>query len=273
MSGYACKTLVKTARGAAAGLLVPATLLTVCAVTVAGCGETAGTPAATQSAPTTTRTAAGTGSSASTAVATTPKTVSTQTSSTARPASSGHVRRSRAHLVLPPPGSHPAPKLSASDRASVSVADITLSSPAITQRRSASAATLGREYTCRGADHSPSLHWTGIPPGTKELALFAISIKPVAGKLFFDWAVANLNPGLKGLDSNTLPPGAVLGRNGSGHAAYSICPIGAKHEDYVFVLYALPQSLSPKPNFDPAYLRQQAIRIARHTGLLVGSYG
>jgi phosphatidylethanolamine-binding protein (PEBP) family uncharacterized protein len=175
--------------------------------------------------------------------------------------------------VLPPPGSHPEPKLTAAQRAKISVADITLSSPAVKQARSASTATLSRQYTCRGANHSPPLRWAGVPPGTKELALFAISSQPVNGKLFFDWALAHLNPSLKGLDSDTLPAGAVVGRNGHGQPAYSICPTGAKHENYVFVLYALPQSLSPTPNFDAASLRQKAIQLARHTGLLFGSYG
>jgi phosphatidylethanolamine-binding protein (PEBP) family uncharacterized protein len=153
------------------------------------------------------------------------------------------------------------------------VADIILSSPAIKQVRNASTPTLDRQYTCRGADHSPPLRWTGIPAGTKELALFAISTHPVKGKLFFDWAIAGLNPGLKGLDSASVPAGAVLGRNGTGRVAYSICPASGKRESYVFALYALPQSLGPQAGFDPAALRRQAIALARHTGLLVGTYG
>lgn len=153
------------------------------------------------------------------------------------------------------------------------VADIVLSSPAITQAHNASTPMLNVRYTCKGTNKPPPLKWAGIPSGTKELALLAISIKPVGGKLFFDWAVAGLSPSLKGLDGGALPAGAVTGRNGNGQAAYSICPTGASHESYLFVLYALPQSLSPQPNFDPAALRQQAMRIARHTGFLVGTYG
>lgn len=175
--------------------------------------------------------------------------------------------------MLPSANSQPAPKLSPSERAHVSVADITLSSPAIKQVRLASASNLAQRYTCHGIDQSPPLHWTNPPAGTKELALFVISTHPVGGKLFFDWAIAGLSPSLHGLGSGAKPAGAVVGRNGYGNAGYSICPSSGTRENYVFALYALPRSLAPKANFDPATLRQQAIGLARHTGLLVGTYG
>jgi hypothetical protein len=153
------------------------------------------------------------------------------------------------------------------------VADITLSSPAIRQVRSASIPTLAGQYTCRGADNSPPLRWRAIPPGARELVLFAISTQPVDGKLFFNWAVAGLSPRLSGLNNDSLPPGAVVGRNGYGHAGYSICPADGRRESYAFVLYALPRNLAPRANFDPAALRLQAMALARHTGLVVGTYG
>lgn len=40
--------------------------------------------------------------------------------------------------------------------------------------------------------------------------------------------------------------GAILGKNGYGEEAYSICPAQGQGETYVFTLYALPQALSPK---------------------------
>lgn len=186
---------------------------------------------------------------------------------------SGAARRPRSHIVLPSPSSRIAPKLTASERAKASVADITLSSTAIKQVRNAVTPTLDRQYTCRGADRSPPLRWTGVPPGTAELALFAISTQPVNGRLFFDWAIAALKPSLKGLERGSIPAGAVVGRNGAGDTRYSVCPPSGKRESYVFALYALPRSLAPQAGFDPATLREQAIALARHTGLLVGTYG
>jgi phosphatidylethanolamine-binding protein (PEBP) family uncharacterized protein len=167
--------------------------------------------------------------------------------------------------VLPPPGSKPEPKPTASEVATHPVADIALSSPAIRQAKDASSYTLDAQYTCAGANHSPPLHWSGVPSGTQELVLFVISTVPVDGKLYFDWAVAGLNPSLKGLSAATLPSGAVQG----GQSGYTICPGSGKSESYVFLLYALPKKLSPAQNFDPAALRQQAIHTAHHVGLLV----
>jgi phosphatidylethanolamine-binding protein (PEBP) family uncharacterized protein len=258
-------------------LLLPLLLTSVLVAT--GCGETSGS-AAGASSTTTQRTPPTSTAAASSTTPGAPGTSSAKAGARvpAGGSSKSHVvgapaRRSRAHLVLPPPGSHPEPKLTASERASVPVADILLSSPAIKRVASSSAYTLDRQYTCHGGDHTPPLRWSGVPANTRELALFVISTRPVNGKLFFDWSLANLKPTLKGLSAGVLPAGAVVGENGFGRTAYSICPSGANHESYVFVLYALPESLAPKNGFDPASLRHQAMQLARHTGLLVGSYG
>ena len=177
------------------------------------------------------------------------------------------------HLVLPPAGSHRAPKITAEERATLPTADIALSSPAIKQHAGSATYTLAREYTCHGADRSPPLRWSNVPGNTQELALLVMNTTPVAGSLFFDWAVAAINPSTHELQPGKLPSGAVTGRNSYGHSTYSLCPPGGKTETFLFLLYALPRSLAPQPNFDPATLRAQAMKIARHTGLLAGTYG
>lgn len=254
-----------------APVLLPALLLGG-ALLSTGCGE---------SNPKTT--AAATASQATTAPASPPATTSTTpttaagsqttTRSSPGPASPGK-HRSRAHLVLPPPGSHPEPKITPSQAASLPVADISLSSAAIKQVGRSSVYTIAKQYTCGGGDISPPLHWTGIPPTTKELALFVISTTPVDEKLYFDWAIAGLDPKLTGLEAGRLPAGTVAGRNSAGATRYTLCPPNTtKPENYLFVLYALPKSLAPKPGFDPQTLRLQAKQIARHTGILAGAYG
>jgi phosphatidylethanolamine-binding protein (PEBP) family uncharacterized protein len=250
-------------------------LLAACALVATGCGEASGgaSGASLTAAQHTPATRAAASSDARGAADSATGAQAHQRSTNARHATTAPVRKSKAHLVLPPPGSHPEPKLTASERATVSVADISLSSPAIKRVANSSAYTLDREYTCHGADRSPPLRWSSVPANTKELALFAISTRPVNGKLFFDWALANLKPSFKDLQAGTLPAGAVLGESSSGHASYSICPASGKRESYVFVLYALPTSLAPTTGFDPTTLRHQAMQLARHTGLLVGTYG
>ncbi|HSZ68919.1 MAG TPA: hypothetical protein VK756_01020 [Solirubrobacteraceae bacterium] len=262
-------------RAGAQPALLAAIALALAALTT-GCGETTKTPAA--AAPSTTAASAST-STAAPATASTTGTGATPAAVPPTKTASGSLgggrshRTSKAHLVLPPPGSHPEPPLSASQRAHVAVADIALSSPAIVQSRSSSAYALGQQYTCRGSDRSPPLHWGAVPADTKELVLFVLSTQPVANQLFFDWSVADLSPSLRSLQAGALPAGAVVGRNGLGHAAYTICPANGKRESYVFMLYALPQKLSSATGFDPAALRQQAIQLARHAGLLVGTAG
>ena len=70
-----------------------------------------------------------------------------------------------------------------------------LESPAITAAP-AHPGRLAATYTCDGKDSWPELRWSGVPAGTAELVLFAMNVQPVEEKLFVDWAVAGLDPGL-----------------------------------------------------------------------------
>jgi phosphatidylethanolamine-binding protein (PEBP) family uncharacterized protein len=154
--------------------------------------------------------------------------------------------------------------------AHATVADISLKSPAIT----ASAGGLGRlgaPYTCDGKDSWPTLSWGGVPAGTAELVLYAMSVQPVEEKLFVDWALAGLDPSLSEIKAGELPKGAVTGTNGFGKRGYEICPTGAG-EIYMFALYALPRALSPQQGFDARELRKQILAVSGDVGLLPAAY-
>jgi phosphatidylethanolamine-binding protein (PEBP) family uncharacterized protein len=110
-----------------------------------------------------------------------------------------------------------------------------------------------------------------VPRGTAELVLFAVNARPVEGKLFFDWAVAGLDPGLEELEAGKLPRNAVVGRNGFGKAGYEICPTGSG-ETYLFSLFALPKKLSPGQGFDPLALRSSVVGASGDVGLLALDY-
>jgi phosphatidylethanolamine-binding protein (PEBP) family uncharacterized protein len=146
------------------------------------------------------------------------------------------------------------------------VADMSLTSPAIV----AGDGHLGRlaaTYTCDGANTPPELHWSGVPAGTKELALFAISVQPFEEHLFIDWAVTGLDPGLEGIEAGQLPKGAVVGNNSFGEVLYSICP-PREREAYMFAVYALPQKLGLKRGFDGLTARQEVLDVSGDVGLL-----
>jgi phosphatidylethanolamine-binding protein (PEBP) family uncharacterized protein len=249
-----------------------ATLLTAAvaliALTASGCGESSGrTPSASAASATTAASAA--------ATATAPPRPTT--TATRRTQGASHVRagaprkQHHAGAALASLGSATrASRLGRARLAKLAIADIALSSPAV--QGASATGLLPRRYTCDGANEAPPLRWKNIPAGTAELALFAISTTPVDGKLFFDWALAGIKPSEDGLQSGQLPAGAVLGRNSDGQDRYSLCPASGGSETYVFVLFALPETLNPAPGFEPLALRRQAMQIARHSGLLAVAY-
>jgi phosphatidylethanolamine-binding protein (PEBP) family uncharacterized protein len=173
--------------------------------------------------------------------------------------------------VVPPKGP-PEPEITSQQRSEATVASMALSSPALGAPTANSAPALPSAYTCDGKDNWPRLDWQGVPPGTSELVLFAMSVQPVEGKLFFDWAVAGLIPRLTSLNAGQLPAEAVTGRNGFGQLGYSICPAGSGGETYLFALYAIPKALSPSKGFDPGDLRKQVLQASGNAGLLAVSY-
>jgi phosphatidylethanolamine-binding protein (PEBP) family uncharacterized protein len=100
-----------------------------------------------------------------------------------------------------------------------------------------------------------------------------MNVAPVQGELFFDWALAGIDPGLGELESAKLPKGAVQGQNSFGKPGYELCPPQGSTETYVFTLYALPQRLAAQKGFDPAALRRQVQRISKNAGILAATYG
>lgn len=147
---------------------------------------------------------------------------------------------------------------------------ISLISPSLPKTKSVPA--LSATYTCDGKDSWPAFSWSGVPAGTRELALLVLNAQPVHEKIFFDWAVAGLDPDLKGIDAAELPAGAVVGKNGFGENDYSICPAKGKAETFMVALYALPKPLSPKQGFDPLPLREDAEGQSGNAGLMAVSY-
>jgi phosphatidylethanolamine-binding protein (PEBP) family uncharacterized protein len=130
--------------------------------------------------------------------------------------------------------------------------------------------SLATTYTCDGANSWPALRWSGVPAGSAELILYVMNVAPVEGKLFVDWAVAGLDPGLEGIEAGRLPKGAVVGTNGFGKRGYAICPPSG--EIYVFAVYALPRALSPQKGFDARELRKEILDVSGNVGLLAAAY-
>ena len=103
-------------------------------------------------------------------------------------------------------------------------------------------------YSCEGEDISPSLAWSGVPPGTETLAV--IMDDPDAPRGTWDhWVVFNIPANVRGLeeahpDKPQLPNGGVHGKNSWGKARYGgPCPPRGPAHNYRFFLYAVDITL------------------------------
>jgi len=105
-------------------------------------------------------------------------------------------------------------------------------------------------YTCEGKDISPALMFSGVPDGTKSLALIVDdpdAPDPAAPKMIWvHWVLYNLPPDTPGLGENVhvLPAGTMEGTNDWRRTGYGgPCPPIGRHR-YFFKLYALDTVLS-----------------------------
>src|SRR3989338_5269305 len=102
-------------------------------------------------------------------------------------------------------------------------------------------------YACDGPDVSPSLAWSGVPAGAKNLVLIVDdpdAPDPAAPKMtWVHWVLYNIPPDAKtlveGIAAKALPPGTLLGLNDWRRTSYGgPCPPVGRHR-YFFKLYAL----------------------------------
>jgi Raf kinase inhibitor-like YbhB/YbcL family protein len=109
-----------------------------------------------------------------------------------------------------------------------------------------------RQYTCEGSDVSPPLSWSGVPDGTKSLALIVDdpdAPDPAAPKMtWVHWVLYNIPPDATGLPeavgSGSVPAGTLEGKNDWGRTGYGgPCPPIGRHR-YFHKLYALDTVLS-----------------------------
>lgn len=101
------------------------------------------------------------------------------------------------------------------------------------------------KYTCDDADVNPPLSISDIPEKTRSLALIVDDPDAPMGT-WVHWVVWNIGTGTKEIPENSVPPGALQGRNDFGKQGYGgPCPPSGTHR-YFFKLYALDSSLTVK---------------------------
>jgi Raf kinase inhibitor-like YbhB/YbcL family protein len=120
---------------------------------------------------------------------------------------------------------------------------LTLTSPAFED-----GGAIPKRHTCEGQDVAPALAWTGVPEGTKSLALVVDdpdAPDPKAPKrTWVHWVAYDIPPTATGIpEGGALPAGARDGTNDWGRAGYGgPCPPIGRHR-YFHKLYALDRSI------------------------------
>ncbi len=114
-------------------------------------------------------------------------------------------------------------------------------------------------FGCDGGNLSPQFSWTGVPDGTKSLALTCFDPDAPTGSGFWHWVMINIPPdttslelGAGSADSGKLPAGTVQVRTDFGAPGYGgPCPPEGDHPHrYIFTLSAV--SLDEIPDVSAA---------------------
>jgi Raf kinase inhibitor-like YbhB/YbcL family protein len=152
---------------------------------------------------------------------------------------------------------------------------LTLISPAFTHNGSMPA-----RLTCDGRDLSPELHWSGLPAGTRSLALIVDdpdAPDPAAPRMtWVHWVLYNIPSEATGLPegvaARALPAGAREGKNDWGRTGYGgPCPPIGRHR-YFHKLYALDTVLPDLNQPAKAALEQAMKGHVLASTELVGTY-
>ncbi len=117
------------------------------------------------------------------------------------------------------------------------MAEMTITSPAFSHM-----GMIPARFTCDGADVNPPLVVENIPEGTKTLALIVDDPDAPVGT-WVHWVMWNIPANVTAIEENSVPEGAVQGRNDWGKNEYGgPCPPSGTHR-YFFKLYALDTEL------------------------------
>ncbi|MGD9929954.1 MAG: YbhB/YbcL family Raf kinase inhibitor-like protein [Mangrovibacterium sp.] len=137
-------------------------------------------------------------------------------------------------------------------------------------------ATIPKKYTCDGPNVSPPLRWSGVPAGTKTLALICDDPDAPVGT-WVHWVIWNLPTATTELAEHVPPVelltnGAHQGKNDFRKIGYGgPCPPRGSHR-YFFSLFALNTELQLKPGSTKADLLKAMDGHILAEALLMGRY-
>jgi Raf kinase inhibitor-like YbhB/YbcL family protein len=145
-------------------------------------------------------------------------------------------------------------------------ASISLTSPVLSEGR-----PVPSRFTCDGPDDPPPLRWSGVPPGTAELALLLEdqNSRGESGGPFVHWSLFGIPA-----SATQVPSGAKQGTNDFQQLTYGgpCPPDNDPAHRYVFTLYALRAPLDLPDGAPPTDLRAAIARAASAQGRLTVTY-
>jgi len=153
---------------------------------------------------------------------------------------------------------------------------IVLTSSAFEQKRA-----VPRKHTGDGEDKSPPLTWSGLPEGTRELALIVDDPDAPSAEPWVHWVIYKIPADAEGLPQGvppaanvSSPGGALQGKNSWGKIGYGgpAPPKGHGVHRYFFRLYALDAPVNLAAGATKAALLKAMSGHVLAEGVLIGTY-
>jgi Raf kinase inhibitor-like YbhB/YbcL family protein len=139
----------------------------------------------------------------------------------------------------------------------------------ITSSAFADGARIPEEFTCRGEGTSPPLSWTGLPSGTRSVAIVVLDPDAPSGT-FVHWVLVGVPAGSSELAAGTVPQDTTQARNSTGEVGWTPpCPPSGTHH-YRFTVYALGGTVDVADGADPDTAIRAVQDAATAEGTLTG---
>jgi hypothetical protein len=142
-------------------------------------------------------------------------------------------------------------------------------------------APIPSRHTGDGDDVSPPLKWSGVPDGTRQLALIMDDPDAPSDEPWVHWVIYGIPGTITGLKENIAkseqpgdPAGAVQGKNSFGKIGYGgpAPPRGHGVHHYHFKVYALGEPIDAKPGLTKKDLLEKMKGRILAQGELIGTY-
>jgi len=133
--------------------------------------------------------------------------------------------------------------------------------------------TIPQQYAGEGQNISPPVQWSGLPEGTRELALICDDPDAPRPTPFVHWVVYKIPATLRGFPEGSTQ-GAIEGTNDAGRTGYSgpMPPVGSGVHHYHFRVYALDEELGAAAGLTKDQLLEAMEGHILGEGELVGTY-